>query len=149
MNKLSLFSIAILLAADYAAADAPTAPPKMTFHAFPAETKILTTDKVSPWRSEDTVLVVIKDNVHCGQKPVNASFAIKASQIVLHYELTPAVPDVPNCIVGSEFKIENVPHKDLAVAFSGGHEAATVVSMQKCPHYKPNTDDIWQCLVPK
>jgi hypothetical protein len=62
--------------------------------------------------------------------------------------LTPAAPDAVNCILGSEFKITNVPHKDLAVAFSGGHEAATVVSMQKCPSYNPKTDDVWECLVP-
>jgi hypothetical protein len=148
MNRFALFPVAIVLAAAYAFADVPTEPPKMTFRVFPAETKIGTSDRVTPYRSEDVVLVVVKDNVRCGQKPINESFAIKANQIVLHYELTPAAPDAVNCILGSEFKITNVPHKDLAVAFSGGHEAATVVSMQKCPSYNPKTDDVWECLVP-
>jgi len=143
------FSVALVLAAAYAFADTPTEPPKMTFTAFPLDTKVLTSDKVTPYRVEDTVLVVIKDNVRCGQKPVYASFAIKASQIVLHYELTPAAPDAANCVLGSQFKIENVPHRDLTVAFSDGQEAATVASMQKCPNYNPKTDDVWKCLVPK
>lgn len=149
MSRFAPFSVAIVLAATYAVADTPTAPPKMTFRAFPPETKITTSDKVTPYRIEDMVLVVIKDNVRCGQKPVNASFKIKGSQIALRYDLTPAAPDAGNCVLGSEFKIENVPHKDLTVAFSGGHETATVASMQKCPNYNPKTDDVWECLVPK
>ena len=143
------FSVALVLAAAYAFADTPTEPPKMTFSTFSAETKVLTSDKVTPYRAEDTVLVVIKDNVRCGQKPVSASFAIKANKIVLHYDLTPAAPDAAKCVVGSQFKIENVPHRDLTVAFSDGHEAATVASMQKCPNYNPKTDDVWECSVPK
>jgi hypothetical protein len=149
MSRFVLFSVALVLAAANAFADAPTAPPKMTFHAFPAETKISTSDKVTPYRAEDTVLVVIKDSVRCGQKPVNASFKITAHQIALHYDLTPAAPDAVKCVIGSEFKIENVPHRDLSVAFSDGHEAATVASMQKCPNYNPKADDVWECLVPK
>jgi hypothetical protein len=137
------------LAAAYAFADTPTGPPKMTFRPFPPETKILTSDKVTPYRFKDMVLVVIKDNVRCGQNPINASFAMKASQIVLRYDLTPAAPNAANCILGSEFKIENVPHRDHSVAFSGGHETATVAAMQKCPNYNPKTDDVWECLVPK
>ena len=148
MNKFALFAVAIGFAAAYAFADSPTEAPKMTFRVFSAETKIATTDRVTPYRSEDVVLVVVKDNVRCGQKPINPSFAIKGDQIVLHYELTPPAPETSSCILGSEFKITNVPHKDLAVAFSGGHEAATVVSMQKCPNYNPKSDDVWECLVP-
>jgi hypothetical protein len=52
------------------------------------------------------------------------------------------------CTSASEFKIENVPHKNLTVSFSGGPETATVASMQKCPNYNPKTDDVWECLVP-
>jgi hypothetical protein len=151
MSRIASFSfaVAIVLAATYAVADTPTEPPKMTFHAFPHETKITTSDKVTPYRFKDMVLVVIKDNVRCGQEPVNASFAIKGSQIVLHYELTPAAPNAVKCILGSEFKIENVPNMEVSVAFSGGDEAATVRQMQKCPTYNPKTDDVWECLVPK
>jgi hypothetical protein len=148
MNRFALFPVAIVLAAAYAFADTPTAPPKMTFRVFPPETKVLTSDKVTSYRSMETVIVVIKDSVRCGQKPVNASFAIKKNQIVLHYALTPATPDAVNCILGSEFKIDNVPDRELTVAFSGGSEAATVASMQKCPNYNPKTDDVWDCLVP-
>jgi len=106
-------------------------------------------DKVTPYRVEDMVLVVIKDSVLCGQKATKPSFAIKGNQIVLHYDLTPAPPGTTTkCILASEFKIENVPHRDLTVSFSDGTEAATVASMQKCPNYNPTTDDVWQCLVP-
>jgi hypothetical protein len=143
------FAVAIVLAAAYAVADTPTAPPKMTFHAFPPETKITPSDKVSPFRFKDMVIVVIKDNVRCGQKPVNASFAMKGSQIALHYDLTPAAPEAANCVLGSEFRLENVPDMEVTVAFSGGHDAAIVATMQKCPNYNPKTDDVWECLVPK
>jgi hypothetical protein len=143
------FSVALVLAAAPAFADTPTKTPKMTFHSFAPETSIATSDKVTPYRVEDMVLVVIKDSLRCGQKPINASFAIKGGQIALHYDLTPAGPDTATCILGSEFKIENVPHRDLTIAFSEGHEAAIVASMQKCPTYNPKTDDVWECLVPK
>jgi hypothetical protein len=143
------FSVALVLAAAHVFAVTPTEPPKMTFRTFPPETKVLTSDKVTSYRVEDMVLVVIKDNVRCGQNPVNVSFASKANKIVLHYDLTPAAPNAANCVLGSEFKIENAPHRDLTVAFSDGHEAATVALMQKCPNYNPKTDDVWECLVPK
>ena len=156
MNRFASFSVAIVLAAAYAFADtptaptAPTAPPKMTFRVLQGDTHLSAFEHdVMPYRSRDVVIVVIKDTVRCGQKPINTSFAIKASQIVLHYELTPAAPDAANCVLGSQFKIENVPHRDLTVAFSDDHEAATVASMQKCPNYNPKTDDVWKCLVPK
>jgi hypothetical protein len=149
MNKFALFPVAIALAAaSYAFADAPTGPPKMTFRVLPPDTKVSTSDKVTPFRSNETVIVVITDHVRCGQNPVNASFAIKKHQIALRYKLTPAAPDAANCTLRSEFKIENVPDRDLTVAFSGGPEAATVASMQKCPNYNPKTADVWDCLVP-
>jgi hypothetical protein len=148
MNRFAPFSVAIVLAA-FAFADTPTEPPKMTFRAFPPETKVAVSDKVTPYRFKDMVLVIVKDNVRCGQKPVNASFAIKGSQIALRYDLTPAAPDAAPCVLGSEFKIEYVPDKELTVAFTDGHEAATVASMQKCPNYNPKTDDVWECSVPK
>ena len=149
MSRFASFSVAIVLAAAYAFADTPTAPPKMTFRSFAPEIKVATSDKVTPYRFEDLVLVVIKDDLRCGQQPINTSFAIKGGQIVLHYDLTPAAPGAGPCVLGSEFKIENVPHMDLSVAFSEGHGAPIVVSMQKCQSYNPKTDDVWECLVPK
>jgi hypothetical protein len=149
MNKFTSFSVALVLAAPYAFADTPTAPPKMTFRSFAPEIKVATSDKVTPYRFEDLVLVVIKDDLRCGQQPINTSFAIKGGQIALHYDLTPAAPNAAPCVLGSEFKIENVPHKDLTVTFSEGHGAPIVVSMQKCPNYNPKTDDVWECLVAK
>lgn len=148
MNGFALFPVALVLASATAFADTPTGPPKMTFRAFAPETKMSTTDRVTPFRSYETVIVIIKDNISCGQKPVNPSFAIKGSQIALRYELTPAAPGARTCILGSEFKIDNVPDQELTVAFSGGAEAATVASMRKCPNYNPKTDDVWECLVP-
>ena len=151
MNKFALFPVAIALAAaSFAFADTPTEPPKMTFRDVKAEPQMSAmADKVTPYRFEDFVLVIIKDTVLCGQKATNASFAIKGNQIALHYELTPAPPGATTkCTLASEFKLENVPHRDLTVSFSDGTEAATVASMQKCPNYNPKTDDVWQCLVP-
>jgi hypothetical protein len=145
------FSVALVLAAACAFADTPTESAKMTFRDVRAEPQISAfNDKVTPYRSEDMVLVIIKDTILCGQKATNASFAIKGNQIALHYELTPVPAGATTkCTLASEFKIENVPHRDLTVSFSDGHEAATVASMQKCPNYNPKTDDVWECLVPK
>ena len=151
MNKFALFPVAIALAAaSFAFADTPKDSPKMTFRDVKAEPQMPAfKDKVSSYRMEDTVIVVVKDTVHCGQKATNASFAIKENQIALHYELTPAPSGATTkCTLASEFKIENVPHRDLTVSFSGGPEAATTVSMQQCPNYNPKTDDVWECLVP-
>jgi hypothetical protein len=150
MNKIALFPIAVTLAAAYAFADTPKDPPKMTFHDMKAQPQMSAIkDKVSAYRTEDIVLVVVKDTVHCGQKAANASFALKEKQIALRYELTPTPSGATTqCTLGSEFVIVNVPHQDLTVSFSGGPEAATTVSMQKCPNYNPKTDDVWQCLVP-
>jgi len=148
-GALASFSVALVLAAAHAFADTPAAPPTMTFHSFAPETKVATSDKVTPYRFEDMVLVVIKDSLRCGQQPINTSFAIRGGQIALHYDLTPAAPNAAPCVLGSEFKIENVPHTDLTVAFSEGHGAPIVVSMQKCPNYNPKTDDVWECLVAK
>jgi hypothetical protein len=152
MNKFALFPVSIALAAaSFAFADTPTESPKMTFRNVQAEPQMSAfKDKVTPYRSEDIVLVIIRDTVLCGQTPTHASFAIKGNQIALHYELTPAPSGATTkCTLASEFKIENVPHQDLTVSFSGGPEAATVASMQKCPNYNPKTDDVWECLVPK
>src|ERR1039458_4579652 len=149
MNRFALFPVAIVLAAAYAFADSPTAPPKMTFRVLQGDTHLSAFEHdVMPYRSRDVVIVVIKDTFRCGQKPINTSFAIKASQIALHFDLTPAAPAAPTCPLVSEFKIENVHNQELTVAFSGGHEAAIVASMQQCPNYNPKTDDVWECLVP-
>ena len=93
MSRFALFSVAIVLAATYAVADTPTESPKMTFRDVKGEPQMSALkDKVTPYRFEDMVLVIIKDTARCGQKPTNASFAIKGNQIALHYELTPAPP---------------------------------------------------------
>ena len=150
MIRFVLCSVAFALAAAFAFADTPTDSSKMTFRDVRAERQMAAfEDKITPYRFEDMVLVVIKDSAICGQKATKASFAIKGNEIALHYELTPALPNTTaKCILASEFKIENVPHRDLAVSFAEGSESATVVAMQKCPNYNPTTDDVWQCLVP-
>jgi hypothetical protein len=98
MNRFALFPVAILLASAFAFADTPAGPPKMTFRAFPPETKVSTTDKVTRFRSLETVIVVIKDTVRCGQKPVKASFAIKTSQIILRIASLDLLPGMSHCL---------------------------------------------------
>ena len=151
MKRFVLFSVPIALVAAFAFADTPpTTSARMTFRGVKAEPQMSAmADKVNPYRFEDIVLVIIKDTIFCGQNATNASFAIEGNKIALHYDLTPAAPGVTaKCTLASEFKLENVPHRDLTVSFSDGTEAATVASMQKCPNYNPTTDDVWQCLVP-
>ena len=150
MSRFALCSVSFALAAAFAFADTPTESAKMTFRDVGAERQMsVFEDKITPYRSEDMVLVVIKDSVLCGQKATKPSFVIKGNKIALRYELTPAPPgETAKCILASEFKIENAPHRDLTVSFAEGSEAVTEVSMQKCPNYNPKTDDVWECLVP-
>jgi hypothetical protein len=96
----------------------------------------------------DLILVVVNDPVRCGQKPLNSTFELKAERLLLHYDLTPADPGAAACALVTEFTIQNAPHNDLAIAFSGGPEPASVAAMQKCPKYNPTTDDIFECLMP-
>jgi hypothetical protein len=150
MSRFASFSVAIVLAAAYAFADTHTEPPTMVFRVLQGDTHLSVFKRdVMPYRSGDVVIVIAKDTVRCGQKPINTSVALKGSQIALHYDLTPAAPDAPTCPLVSEFLIGNVPDRELTVAFSGGPEAATVAKMQKCPNYNPKTDDVWECLIPK
>lgn len=150
MRPNTLISFAVALASTWALADTPTLAPKMIFRAVRTEPQMSAfNDKVSAYRTEDTVIVVVKDTVLCGQKPIDASFAIGKNEIALRYELTPPPSGgTTKCTLASEFVINNVPHRDLAISFSSGSEPTTTVSMQKCPNYSPKTDDVWECLVP-
>jgi hypothetical protein len=150
MSRFTSFSVALVLAAPYAFADTPTGPPKLVFRVLQGDTHLSAFEHdVMPYRSGDVLIVVVKDTVRCGQKPIHTSVALKGSQIALHYKLTPAAPDAAKCPLVSEFLIGNVPDRELTVTFSGGPEAATVAAMQKCPNYNPKTDDVWECLIPK
>jgi hypothetical protein len=150
MNRFASFSVALVLAAPYAFADTPTGPPTLVFRVLQGDTHLSAFEhNVMPYRTGDVLIVVVKDTVRCGQKPIKPSVALKGSQIALHYHLTPAAPHASTCPVVSEFLIGNVPDRELTVAFSGGPEAASVAAMQKCPSYNPKTDDVWDCLVPK
>ncbi|MGZ5785780.1 MAG: hypothetical protein ACXWJM_07650 [Ramlibacter sp.] len=42
----------------------------------------------------------------------------------------------------------DVPHHDFAINFAGGPEPYVVAQVKQCPFYKPNGDDIWECLAP-
>jgi hypothetical protein len=65
-------------------ADTPTESSKMTFRDVGAERQMsVFEDKITPYRFEDMVLVVIKDSAICGQKATKASFAIKGNEIAL------------------------------------------------------------------
>ena len=61
MIKLVSYSVAFALAAAFAFADTPTDSPKMTFRDVKAEPQMSALkDKVTPYRIEDLVLVLIK-----------------------------------------------------------------------------------------
>ena len=61
MNRFALFPVAIVLAAAYAFADSPTAPPKMTFRVLQGDTHLSAFEHdVMPYRSRDVVIVVSK-----------------------------------------------------------------------------------------
>jgi hypothetical protein len=152
MSKLAALSLACVFAAASTlllAGPPPTEAPTMKFRVLPANEKIPSTEHaVTPYRINDLVHTVVKDPVRCGQKPVNPSFELKPGQLVLRYELTPASPGAAACTVVSEFNIQNVPHEDVTVSFSGGGEALSVAAMKKCSFYDPKTNDVWECLTP-
>lgn len=131
---------------------AQTAASKTTlkFTSIPIEEKIVdSAHKIFPYRSEDRVIVVIVDPIQCGQRPSNPSFAIKDGKLVLHYDLSMAASGAPTgaCTAHSTFDLENVPHGDLQVEFSGGKEPVQTAQMKRCPKTAPIVD-VWDCLVP-
>jgi hypothetical protein len=152
MRKFAALPIACVLTTACALAFAgppPTDPPTMKFRVLPSATKLPSSDHtVMPYRMNDLILVVVSDPVRCGQTPVKPSFDLSSEKLQLHYDLTPATADAAACTLVTEFTIQNAPHKDVTVAFSGGPEPASVAAMQKCPKYDPKTDDVWECLHP-
>jgi hypothetical protein len=104
--------------------------------------------KITPFRINDLMHVVVKDPIRCGQKPLNPAFDLKPGQLVLHYDLTPANPGAGACTLVTEFDIQNAPHQDIMVSFSGGAESASLAALKKCSFYQPKTDDVYECLSP-
>lgn len=148
MKVLSACALACLAVPAFA--DAPSAPTTMKFDSIPVAEKVGAGEhKIYPYRSEDTVLVVVIDPITCGQKPINPRFEIKGKSLILRYDLTKApTTKVPTaCTAHSTFLLTPVPHTDLQVEFAGGPEAFRVAQMTRCPKAQP-VFDVWDCLVP-
>ena len=129
-------------------ADTQSTPTTMKFDSIPVAEKIGAGEhKIYPYRSEDTVLVVVVDPIACGQKPVNPRFQIKGKRLLLRYDLTEAPAGKTSaCTAHSTFLLTPVPHTELQVEFAGGHEPFRVAQMTRCPKTQP-VFDIWDCLV--
>jgi hypothetical protein len=130
-------------------ADTSSAPTTMRFDSIPVAEKVGAGEhKIYPYRSEDTVLVVVVDPIACGQKPVNPRFEVKGKSLILRYDLTKApAGKTAACTAHSTFLLTPVPHSDLQVEFAGGTEPFHVAQMTRCPKTQP-VFDIWDCLVP-
>lgn len=152
MSKIVFLPAAAVLAAISALALAgppPSEAPTMKFRVLPMEEKVPASEhKITPYRINDLMHVVVRDPVRCGQKPLNPSFELKPGQLVLHYDLTAANPGAGACTLSTEFNIQNAPHQDLQVSFSGGGEAASVAALKRCSFYHPTSDDVYECLTP-
>ena len=146
MKKFILISFAAILPVAAFAAD-----PSLNFHVVPLEGFSGNSQfehRVIPYRFFDTMTVVVEDPDHCGQKPINARFAIENGKLTLGYDLTPFKPGAESCLIVSQFDITGLPHKSLDVAFAGGDEPYTVVKLKKCEFYQPISSDIYECLAP-
>jgi hypothetical protein len=133
-----------------ALADTAASKTTLKFTSIPIEEKIgAPSHNIFPYRSEDRVIVVVVDPIQCGQKPNNPSFEIRGAKLVLHYDLTAAPAGAPKhaCTAHSTFDLENVPHGDLQVEFSGGKEPVQTAQMKRCPKTEPVVD-VWDCMVP-
>ncbi len=141
VSALALVSVPVLAAEPQSS---------MTFSSIPIMDKVGNGQhKIFPYRNEDRMVVVVEDPIVCGQKPVNAKFEIKGSSIVLKYELTKAPAGAAAaCTAHSTFDISNVPHRELAVSFSGGTEPFAVATMTRCPNTTPVVD-VYDCMVPR
>lgn len=149
MKKIALMYALAGLAVP-AFGDAPSASTTMKFDSIPVAEKVGSGEhKIYPYRSEDTVLVVVVDPITCGQKPVNPRFEFKGKSLILRYDLTkaPATKAAAACTAHSTFLLTPVPHADLQVEFAGGPEPFRVAQMSRCPKTQP-VFDIWDCLVP-
>ncbi|TSA49747.1 MAG: hypothetical protein D4R48_02830 [Nitrosomonadales bacterium] len=148
MNKAILIALAAALPLSVFAGE-----PELSFHAIPLEgfagKKGELEHKVIPYRIFDTMTVVVEDPIACGQKPINASFAIEKGTLQLSYELTPSSPGANFCLLVSQFDVTNLPHKPLAVAFAGGPEPFVVAKLKQCEFYQPTSTDIYECLAPE
>jgi hypothetical protein len=151
MNVLSL-TVLVGLVCTAALASAQTTEvarqPRLAFRTIPMEGSTGTEHKVTPYRLYDKLIVTVWDPVACGQQPSDATVSIKGNKVYLSYKLSSAQVGAKSCTLMSEFDVSDVPNRDLEVHFAGGAEPYTVATMRKCPHYKPTTPDIWECLVP-
>lgn len=125
-----------------------TGTPTMEFKTIIPEGPSLKEHKVMPYRFYNRMIVSVWDPVACGQKATNPEFSISGNKLILSYSLSKAPENAKQCSLVSEFQIDNVPHKDLEINFSGEHEPFVVATMKKCGFYKPTSDDVWECLAP-
>src|SRR5271165_733818 len=147
--RILFISLAIVPAAVFA--DPPAGAPTLKFTSIPVVEKIgAGKHEVFPYRIEDKMVIIVVDPIACGQKPIDPKFNLKGNRLTLQYELTkaPAQAGGPPCTAHSTFEINNIPDRELEVAFAGGPEPFTVATMTRCPGNKTTTGDIWDCLVP-
>ena len=150
MKKMLLLLMMSFICASVAFAEMPTpgGATKLKFRTIPLEGNPITEHKVTPYRLFDKLVITVWDPVSCGQRPENPKFSIQGNKLLLSYDLTPAQPNAKSCTLVSEFDLLNAPHRDLEVHFAGGPEPYVITTMTTCPHYKPTSDDIWECLAP-
>ena len=146
-------ALAASLLAGFAApalADGADTPISMKFSSIPIAEKMGSVEhKLFPYRSEDKVVVIVVDPIVCGQRPVNARFEVAGNRLLLKYDLKPQKPaDAPMaCAAHSTFELNNVPHRELSVEFSGNGEPPRLAHMTRCPNTEPQVD-VWDCMVP-
>ena len=127
----------------------PVQTPHLTFRTIPVEQASNGEHKVMPYRMFDTLVVTVWDPISCGQRPSDESVQVKGDEIYLTYKLSAPPTEVQSCTLVSEFVVSDLPNQDLNVHFAGGAEPYVVAKMKSCPNYKPNSDDIWECLMPQ
>lgn len=150
MKKLALvLSTASALITPAIAETTPGSAPRLEFTTIPGAIATKLEHRVLPYRIFDRMVVTVEDPIYCGQEALNPRFSIEGSSLLLSYELSATWQMEKNCMLVSQFTVFDVPHRDLAVRFAGGHEPYAVAALGRCPNYGPRADDVWECLVPE
>jgi hypothetical protein len=103
--------------------------------------------RISLYRMEDRVMILVQDPIVCGQRPINPTSELQGNQLRLRYDLTKALAEAsgPSCTAHSIFTIDGVLSRDLEIAFARGKTTFIVAGMARCSESQP-TVDTWNCL---
>jgi hypothetical protein len=105
--------------------------------------------RISPYRAEDTIVVLVEEPIICGQTGTRPAFRLGDRTLDLQYSLSDAPAGATEaCTLKSVFQVSEMPHRDLDVTFGNRTGTFLVGQMTRCGSAKV-TRDPWDCLLPR